>query len=305
MKSAFILILSCCLLNGFGEQTQRPEVFYRVVPVDGANLREMPKLDSRVILTIPFAEQVSTSDIVNYDTIIDNRNGNWIKAKYKTHSGYIFSGFIEDYKYVEKSSINSFYRIQPEGLIIKELSYDPELNWYGLYHNTASDQYELKKVEVEIISYKSTVICAPLSIENPNRNGNPGFFIGSSINLNPGLKNTSRTTLHKCLSNADECTLTLEEINYSILLEDFKLKITNGHEEQLLISGISESTFLRLEFAEDIDGDNKLDLILNAFKNTGDGSQGGTYYMFLSSMVKDKSLVELVSTYNWSTGGCD
>ncbi|MEQ8469864.1 MAG: SH3 domain-containing protein [Marinoscillum sp.] len=311
MKSALILILSSVLLEGFCQQTNRPEIFYRVIPVNGINLREQPRLNSRVIVSVPFANQVSTTEIVKYDTIIDSSNGNWIRAKYKNHSGYLFSGFIEDYNYVEGSSINSSYRLQPEGLIITELSYDPELHWYGLYHDITSDLYELKSVEVELISYKSTVggLCANLSIENPNRSGNPGFFIGSSINLTLGLKNTSRNTLLKCLSKADECTIPFEGIDYSILLEDSEnkngLKITNGNDEQLLLSGISKSAFLSLKFAEDIDGDNKLDLILDVYNNTGDGSQGGKYYMFLSSEAKAGNLVELVSTYNWSTGGCD
>ncbi|WP_258101488.1 SH3 domain-containing protein [Marinoscillum pacificum] len=313
MRAALVLILLCSLLDTVAQQPIKPEKLYRVIPVNGLNLREQPSLNSRVLVSVPFSEEISTTEVVGSDTIIDGSKGHWIKAKYKNHSGYVFSGFIENYKYVKAGILNSQYRIQPEGLIITELSYDPALNWYGLYHDLTSDMFTLENVEIVLKSYKSSVngLCADLSIENPNRKGNPGFFIGSDKKFHHGIMRITRTDLMKCTTDTSGCKLNMGNNYYLIFVDsnDEKnlksIKVSSKQVEQTLVSETSKSSFVRIEFAEDLDNDQNIDLILNIYEDIGDGAQGGKYYLFLSSEAKGSNIVELVSTYSWRTGGCD
>jgi|GEM_PF-3779299 len=317
MKHLLLFLISIVSFNRTDAQPNEPKYILRVVPFEGVNLRESPNLESKVILTIPFAQQVKVYDIVRFDTIIDNRNGNWVKAKYQQHQGYIFSGFLEDFQYVEADSLNRIFRIQPPGLIITELSYEPDLYWYGLFLNSLKSSFELQYVDIKILSYKSVndpVGCAELSIETTTLNNRPQFFLGSIIPLETGTSNNLGNDIKwpgysSSLNKKSECDFNLGQLAYTLRLEgavgNRNLNLTlNRTKQQIHPHGFNHK-YVSLEYAGDLDGDQELDIILNLFNDTGDGGQGGTYYLYLSTEAKNNELVKLVATYNWSTGGCD
>jgi uncharacterized protein YgiM (DUF1202 family) len=78
----------------------------------GLNVRELPSVDSRKLITIPNRTEIIIQlDDFKWDTI-DGLKGNWIKTTYEGKTGWIFEGFLLDLdrnKVIPTTHIPYFY----------------------------------------------------------------------------------------------------------------------------------------------------------------------------------------------------
>ncbi|MDA3905459.1 MAG: SH3 domain-containing protein [Bacteroidales bacterium] len=326
MKNRFLIILFCLTfsINGLFGQFNSFRPFggtIRVLSTDGVYMRKEPNLNSEILIKIPFTNEIKIDSIAENDTIINKIKGYWVKGKYNNIQGFIFSGYLAYFDYVKADTLNNEFRLQQPGLILFELeklNYDVNLNWYSLYYDRNKKSFNLNKANIDL---NNQADCAYVQIVSSDKN-NPKFFIGSKNILDTGFiandliddldkkigYNSNLFEFDSCQTLTDltgleiQCKI-IDKINRNKIIK--QIILTKGNKKQILVSDKIYDYLIDLEFFGDLDGDANPDLILNVYNNTGDGSQGGIYYLYLSSKAGDNEFVKMVSNYKWSTGGCD
>jgi uncharacterized protein YraI/Cu/Ag efflux protein CusF len=69
-----------------------------VAAKSGINLRSGPDKSSKVIVTIPFGSKITIEKSDGNEIFLDGRYGKWINVKYGNNTGWVFSGFLCDFK---------------------------------------------------------------------------------------------------------------------------------------------------------------------------------------------------------------
>ncbi|MCL1865313.1 MAG: SH3 domain-containing protein [Spirochaetes bacterium] len=92
---ACVLFLSTHSING--AETDNSKDKY-VAPKSGLNLRSDPNKSSKVVTLIPFGTKVAIEKSEEDEIFLDGRYGKWVNVKYGTKIGWVFSGFLCDFK---------------------------------------------------------------------------------------------------------------------------------------------------------------------------------------------------------------
>jgi hypothetical protein len=154
MKKPLIMtLLSIISISGICEISE-----FTIMAKSGLNMREKPELNSRKIAAIPFGTIVQA--VGSYQTFqrqeeeatleIKGRKGYWLKIKFDSKEGYIFSGFTLRGIWVVQSEegLNNQYRILQEGYYCDPINYSPKLSWYAMINKDNSTIF--KKVNIRI-----------------------------------------------------------------------------------------------------------------------------------------------------------
>lgn len=89
----FLTLLVSLLLNPNISQSKNSiKELYVMVP-KGLNLRSEPNTKSKIIALIPYKQKIQFDPLIKVPAIIDDINGNWINATYKSNKGWVFSGY--------------------------------------------------------------------------------------------------------------------------------------------------------------------------------------------------------------------
>ena len=67
----------------------------RVIPSNGLNLRDLPSLNGKVVLTIPYNETVGIIDKNGSLEMISGQTANWYKVDYNGAQGWLWSGYLK------------------------------------------------------------------------------------------------------------------------------------------------------------------------------------------------------------------
>lgn len=68
----------------------------KVIAKSGLKIRSNPSLDSEIIATIKFGEDIKIIDKEIKNDIVNGVNGKWYRIKYKNQVGYAWSKFISE-----------------------------------------------------------------------------------------------------------------------------------------------------------------------------------------------------------------
>ena len=88
----FISFLSTHSVNAAGGEEKY------VAAKSGINLRSGPSKSSKVITTIPFGSKVTIKKSEGNEIFLDERYGKWVNVKFGNKTGWVFSGFLCDFK---------------------------------------------------------------------------------------------------------------------------------------------------------------------------------------------------------------
>ncbi|MCL1865314.1 MAG: SH3 domain-containing protein [Spirochaetes bacterium] len=69
-----------------------------VAPKSGLNLRSNPDKSSKIITLIPFGAKVTIEKSEGDEIFLDGRYGKWVNVKYDNKTGWVFGGFLCDFK---------------------------------------------------------------------------------------------------------------------------------------------------------------------------------------------------------------
>ena len=88
-----------------------PSYFY-VKPGDGLNLRSEANINSARLTTIKKGEEVSVTDNSLEETQLNGLKGKWLKVKYNSQEGFIFSAYLDEesgtWKFIWKNKLSLF-----------------------------------------------------------------------------------------------------------------------------------------------------------------------------------------------------
>ncbi|MCL1865312.1 MAG: SH3 domain-containing protein [Spirochaetes bacterium] len=90
-----VLFLSTHIING-AETDQSKDKY--VAAKSGLNLRSTPDKSSKIITLIPFGTKVTIEKSDGKEIFLDGRYGKWVNVKYDNKTGWVFSGFLCDFK---------------------------------------------------------------------------------------------------------------------------------------------------------------------------------------------------------------
>ncbi|EKT4520775.1 SH3 domain-containing protein [Flavobacterium psychrophilum] len=68
----------------------------KVIAKSGLKIRNNPSLNSEIIATIEFGENIKIIDKEVKNDIVNGENGKWYKIEYKNQIGYAWSKFISE-----------------------------------------------------------------------------------------------------------------------------------------------------------------------------------------------------------------
>ena len=125
---------------------QAEEFPYTVIAPNGLSVRAKPSVNSEQITTVPFGELVSSENYGTYDKLdtIDGTIGFWMKIKYKSISGFMFSGFlVSEDMFPLSREVSIPYIVLDEWAEYSETGtycpgfydpyrYSPNMFWYGI-----------------------------------------------------------------------------------------------------------------------------------------------------------------------------
>ena len=89
------LFLSTDTVNG--AETEQSKDKY-VAAKSGLNLRSEPNKLSKAVTLIPFGSKVTIEKSEGDEIFLDGRYGKWVNVKYGNNTGWVFSGFLSDFK---------------------------------------------------------------------------------------------------------------------------------------------------------------------------------------------------------------
>lgn len=141
----FSLLLSASL-------SLEAQEYYTVIAPSGLNLRASPGPQGKKIVTLPHGTAVAAlyDDEPTVEATIEDKLGYWLKVQYRTDTGYVFSGFLEQGAMtVPPTNINFDYRLLEPGVHCSPANYDPALYWYAMVKD--NNQLILRKVKIAIV----------------------------------------------------------------------------------------------------------------------------------------------------------
>ena len=231
---------------------------FTILSKSGLNVRKEPNTKSEKVASLPFGTVVDAeisfeTDIdyigkyLHHSEIIEGKKGFWMKIKYGSITGYIFSGFgLVGEWIVKPTEINKDYRLLSVGYFCNPINYDPKLNWFAL--TKVNGRIYLKKSEVIIRLFheyneKDTLGDLeglwenfPLTIES-NLKDTILYLIGTKSNLEEGElksqlidKQSGYTESENFLYPEQDFSFYYENINYQFhAYEDVKLTNENAN----------------------------------------------------------------------------
>lgn len=285
-----------------------------VISPNGLSIRNKPNLKSKKLGVVPFGKRVKIEDIKSYgwDTIgrydyfkgeeisySSHISGQWVKVKYQNLQGFMFNAYLYSkspngryYAELKKDFPKDFALLFPGINCFTNINFEPNMNWYGLYHEKG--KYSLKKITVGfykifsdfydfgITSSDNKNLLLILGSKKPlkTKTIKGAFWTGYNQYLYP-FKNEYHEVFKKHGIELQQ----KEGPNLSIILKDkSKSQLLNPKEMKISYPTI----FL---WKGDLDGDGQLDYIFHY------GDKSGETILYLSSEAKDGEIVKPVAAY--------
>ncbi|WP_245667279.1 SH3 domain-containing protein [Leptospira tipperaryensis] len=76
---------------------------------NGLFLRDLPQQNSTKIILIPFNSKIKIQGKLTNSTVIDDVEGQWVKAEFEDYSGFVFSPYLSENRIPENLNIKGDY----------------------------------------------------------------------------------------------------------------------------------------------------------------------------------------------------
>lgn len=285
--------------------------YFKVTAESGLNIRQEPKSNSKKIFTIPFESVVFACKECNdcQSEIIEGKEAKWKKVYFENFEGFAFGGFLEP----------EISLMCPSDWMIEfgTPTFKKEVEYFGIYEeNPYRDQFKAKK-----IVGRDTMIDDPakgkINMIKLEKGDEPNFIIsrveladGQIIN---GKKQNQMLFIGEAIyfqssylfatgnpEISENNTFPFSKIkDYKLILREptedgkFREQILFTNDFHAWIGGGSYEGGIRIRWIGDIDGDNKMDILLTH----------ATHYacwdviLFLSTKADNDELVGQTAKY--------
>jgi hypothetical protein len=313
------IMFLCCLIFSSPTFTQSNAVkkrAWRVIALNGLNIRAQPGIDASIVGGIPFMEEVQLLDTILYkrDTIgqhvhYDNKGqaytyyhvGNWVRIRYAATEGYVFNAYLANLRaerWLPHKGFDHAFALNFETFqCFDNIHRNGHLKWKGAYQT--EDGIEIKPVEIEYINDADPENFAPLKVFTKN-NRNLLFLIGDENDvIKEGKVKGAARHIYDGSSE-----LYIQSTGHSLLAKDKKIEVIfddtaypalylkeRGKRQLLNPKSLHYSYPVQILWQGDMDGDNREDFIIHY------GSKVGQTVLYLSSQAKEDELVRPVAIY--------
>lgn len=149
----------------YGQNHSLDNKQYKVISLDGLNMRMNPHIESVILHALPFGEQVELLEAEGFGSLqLPSRtlhhadltssvafNGDWWKVKYREQEGFVFSGFLRPANDWNSGAnfpgINMDFHLLFTGYnCFNNVPPHNRFHWYGLYR-VEKNAYEFRVVE--------------------------------------------------------------------------------------------------------------------------------------------------------------
>ena len=130
------------------EPESTTEDFY-VAALSGVNLRSTPDPKSEIITLAKYGEKIEVLEKTNNEFESDGINGKWYKAKSGDKEGFVFSGFLLNFKPPEYLPNGSFEKYLP-----KYFKQTEEKQAYSIRYNEGTYERMLTPIHLEKVEIK-------------------------------------------------------------------------------------------------------------------------------------------------------
>ncbi|MCT8335817.1 SH3 domain-containing protein [Leptospira sp. 85282-16] len=239
----------------------------------GLILREKPTKNSNKILLIPNNSKISIIDSPTTPDQINNKSGNWIKAKYLNNVGYIFDAYLsfEQSTVEQKLCPNSEYVIEnfnSSNLLknkekIKSISIENAV--YSEFKNSKSNNYliaEVKNKHYTSVRKNEKIYGDFKEFNNifiSEWDDTEGDFVDSGFNLNFILNNKPNYIKFYPINKSALCY-------YTVVASYAYPKVENRFLKQNILSRVSYPECDFENPPENLGPDNSIELIPKKFK---------------------------------------
>ncbi len=292
MKIISLILIFLCTGNIYSQM-----IHEKIVLAPKLNLRKAPSKSSEVLTTLPFNAKVELLEIV--DTclveISKNTSSRWAKVKYNNCIGYVAQYYLHNKVEITQFATNPIL-----------INYK---NWYKIVTTSKGDYLKKVAVKIDTINHADTDGGIRYFIVERDKNVTKDKLI-KLIGTNELLKEKPISNYYSYLS--EERLENKNSIGYEILkieLSNPKIReskitfdrdrrfsnyyfeivkdslfLSNGQITQTLFQ-LRPNGICNVEWYGDLDGDNKLDLLIYTFRHR---------YLFLSKSSNHVQLLYLV-----------
>jgi hypothetical protein len=255
-----------------------------VIASSGLKLRETPSAEGKVLVMMPLGakvkleESLSDVDENRYFQIAENYSSCWLSVTYNGKKGYCCAAYLG--KRILKMTNNYYFTTPYEGCGQGTVHLDPAYYTYGVF--SEGEKKELKSIKVEYFNNGESINLRCLSDEEQ-----PDYIIFAKYQMKIGIikgKNHNSEQNESLIAAMDyegkieiQQKIVLDNKKYEISSKIIK-NVTKESETEFVqqLSLIEKSTgtkynlgtfahqAIRVEWSGDLDGDGKMDLILEA-----------------------------------------
>jgi hypothetical protein len=316
MKLSILLIFTF-IGHSISAQEQRDTIHSKcttVIAVGGLNIRAKPDKMSKVLGKIPFGGNVkylskyafATDTIRDYPQLYSQYKGagdflftgRWAKIKYKNIVGYVLDTYLYYDDQVDealKMDSGNYAVLYPYTACYTNMYTPTEFHWYGMYKNKKSTFF-FKKVKINYFSKENDAFGGKDFGVSAGNDQGLMVIVGSKKPMKEGPRNAvdiNEMRLENPNIEAQMKIYGIEKVypqkNKPDLYE-YVIKANNTSQQlALLIPNRKGYPFTAIQFIGDIDGDGKLDYIL---ENEG---EMGHKVLFLTSEKKGTDIVAPVA----------
>ena len=258
--------------------------YFRVTAESGLNIRKGPSLSSDKITKIPYGSMVYGCEYCDHcqEEIIEGKKGIWKKVFFAAYEGFVFSGFLDAVPKVEVFCPSDWMSQKDEPAFKKGTTY------FGLYEDLQNrEQSRVSVFEGQDTTYENPAIGVVRVIKQDPQNS-PSFIVSGidlaenqtvdgihfkSRMLYPGESIPYGRSIIYAVGDVDVSEeSSLEPVqsirNYKLIIREQSVEGAGPKEEVLFdlnLSHWSNGFFeggARIRWVGDIDGDNKLDILL-------------------------------------------
>lgn len=324
----FVVMMSLCMLAMAQEMTNEYAFFVNenemethsiVIAPSGLKLRATPEKDGKVLQTIPFGVKVRLEE--NFDnvpedrsfTIDENYSSYWMLVSYGNKKGYCCAAYLG--KRILKMTKN-YYFSSPYGIgcFESDVLINPTYYTYGVFES--EEKQEIREIKIEYFNNRGEMSIRLLTVQKEEER-NFSYIIYSKQQMKTGVlkgkrfipKDGENISMNQLFAvNYSETNkniynnIEIEKGKYTISSKSVTKKDKDtGDEIQLQRISITEkatgkkyilgeyySEHITLEWAGDIDGDGKIDIILNF----GSDHASSTIFFFSRNAPNGKLLIE-------------
>ncbi|MCG6142785.1 SH3 domain-containing protein [Leptospira mtsangambouensis] len=128
MKQICNVIFSITVLLITAQNIEGEERFI-VNAKSGLNLRESPRINGKIVVSIPYKQPVTIIEKTTLSESIEGIQGNWLKIRWFTNEGYIFGGFLKKFENFEKDSTVSEIKLIMDAHLYVSDKKNIEISW--------------------------------------------------------------------------------------------------------------------------------------------------------------------------------